>query len=189
MSFSVKNGKAAGIILFIAASQFILSVTVAEDLYPGYSVENNYISDLGVGTTAHLFNVSIIVLGLLMITSAVLIRRLSLPFIVTLILSGIGSVGVGVFPETTGIYHTISALLAFLFASVAPYFIIGKVRNAISALWGIMGTLGIVSLILFDIGMDFGIGRGGMERMILYADIIWALSFSGWLFANGSNSN
>ncbi|HLH85582.1 MAG TPA: DUF998 domain-containing protein [Thermoplasmataceae archaeon] len=186
MAGASAHGKSAGVIVFVAAAQFILSVTVAEDIYPGYSVANNYISDLGVGATAHLFNGSIIILGLLLIAAAVLIRRMSLPFSASLVLSGIGSIGVGVFPETTGIYHTISALFAFLFASIAPYFLIARLKNVISVFWGILGTLGLVSLILFDLGMDFGLGRGGMERMILYADIIWALSFSGWLFSYGS---
>jgi len=187
MAEHLVHGKIAGIIVFVAVAQFILSVTVAEDIFPGYSVSNNAISDLGVGTTAPIFNGSIIVLGLLLIIAAVLIRSMSHPFSISLILSGVGSIGVGLFPYNTGVYvHTVSAIFAFLFASAAPYFLITKLKNGISAFWGILGTLGLVSLILSSLDVNLGLGGGGMERMILYADIIWALSFSGWLFSHGS---
>lgn len=43
------NGKVAGAFIFVAITQFILGVIVSEALYPGYSIANNYISDLGVG--------------------------------------------------------------------------------------------------------------------------------------------
>jgi hypothetical membrane protein len=53
------NGKVAGVLIFIAASQFILGLIVAEALYPGYSISTNYISDLGVGPSSLVFNMSI----------------------------------------------------------------------------------------------------------------------------------
>ncbi len=40
------NGKVAGMLFFIAATHFVLGLIVAEALYPGYSISNNYISDL-----------------------------------------------------------------------------------------------------------------------------------------------
>jgi hypothetical membrane protein len=52
----------AGILFFVAVTQFILGLTMAEALYRGYSVSNNYVSDLGVGTSAVLFNSSVFIL-------------------------------------------------------------------------------------------------------------------------------
>jgi len=39
--------KVAGMLFFVAAAQFVLGLAIAEALYPGYSVSENYISDLG----------------------------------------------------------------------------------------------------------------------------------------------
>src|SRR5207245_86997 len=56
----------AGLLLFVGIAQFaIIGLTVAESVYPGYSVSINYISDLGVGPAALIFDPSIILLGLL----------------------------------------------------------------------------------------------------------------------------
>ena len=55
--------KLAGTLIFVGTAQFILFATVAEALYPDYSISNNYISDLGVGPSAPLFNSSVLVLG------------------------------------------------------------------------------------------------------------------------------
>ncbi len=56
--------KISGLVLFAGAAQFFLLVLIAEALYPHYSVANNYISDLGVGSTAYIFNTSIVLLGI-----------------------------------------------------------------------------------------------------------------------------
>ncbi len=56
--------KISGLVLFAGAAQFFLLVLIAEALYPQYSVANNYISDLGVGSTAYIFNTSIVLLGI-----------------------------------------------------------------------------------------------------------------------------
>ena len=52
------NGKIAGVLLLVASVQFILGLVVAEALYSGYSVADNYISDLGVGPSSIVFNSS-----------------------------------------------------------------------------------------------------------------------------------
>jgi hypothetical membrane protein len=59
--------KVAGMLFFIAATQFVLGLTIAEALYPGYSVSDNYISDLGIGPSAVIFNSSVFLLGLLIL--------------------------------------------------------------------------------------------------------------------------
>lgn len=53
----------AGLLCFVGASQFLIIMLICEALYPGYSVSENMISDLGVGSTAAFFNSSIIILG------------------------------------------------------------------------------------------------------------------------------
>jgi hypothetical membrane protein len=58
----IPKGTASGALFFIAATQFVLCLIIAEALYPGYSVSNNYISDLGVGPSAIVFNASVFLL-------------------------------------------------------------------------------------------------------------------------------
>ncbi len=64
---------AGGLLLFIGVAEFLLLMLIAEAIYPGYSVSRNYISDLGVGPTAVLFNSSIIIMGLLLVIAAILV--------------------------------------------------------------------------------------------------------------------
>ena len=54
--------KVAGMLFFIAATQFVLGLTISEALYPGYSVSDNYISDLGIGPSSIIFNSSVFLL-------------------------------------------------------------------------------------------------------------------------------
>ena len=46
----------AGALLFLGVAQFLLCIIAAEAFYPNYLIHNNAISDLGVGSTAWLFN-------------------------------------------------------------------------------------------------------------------------------------
>ncbi len=176
--------KLAGVIFFVAIAQFILAMLLAEVLYPGYSVSGNYISDLGVGSTAFIFNTSIVILGLLLIAGALLTRNVSKAFAVIMVLAGIGAMGVGIFPETTGSLHVYSSLLVFLMGSIAPIPLLLKIRNVLALTWVILGALGFVSLILYATGHYMGLGHGGMERFIVYPDLLWGMAFGGWLAGN-----
>ena len=171
----------AGLLIFIGVAEFLLLMLIAEALYPGYSVSRNYISDLGVGPVALIFNSSIIIMGILLIIAAALIWRLSRVFAITIALTGIGAAGVGIFPETTHIIHLIFALIAFLFASISSYPTIRISRSLGRVLWPILGTMGLIALILYVMHAYLGLGPGGMERMIVYPNLIWAMAFAAEL--------
>jgi hypothetical membrane protein len=91
--------------------------------------------------------------------------------------------GVGIFPETTGAIHLYSSLLVFFMASIATYFILWRLKNIISVFWAILGTVALIALVLYAMGIYLGLGVGGMERLIVYPDILWALGFGGWIVA------
>src|SRR5713226_5305277 len=97
-----------------------LAMFLAEFLYPGYSVSGNTISDLGatcsvgvchtVQPGSIIFNLSIILAGLLVLVSGFYLRRAirAKNAIVALTLAaGAAMVGVGVFPENFGVIHGI----------------------------------------------------------------------------------
>ncbi|WP_338599045.1 DUF998 domain-containing protein [Sulfolobus tengchongensis] len=166
--------KIAGYIVLIGVSQFLLFMVISEILYPNYSVKYNYISDLGVGRTAIIFNTSIIVMGILVIIASLMIRAFYAPLI---LLVGLGASLVGIFPETTGLPHLIASLIAFLFGGIGA--IVTSIRR--NYFWTVLGIITLSALILF-ISKEYGpLGPGGMERMIVYPELIWGISFSTYL--------
>jgi hypothetical membrane protein len=182
--------KAAGTLLLVGAAQFIVGMIVAEARYNGYSVSDNYISDLGVGPSALTFNSSVFLFGLLIAAAAYLIWRGvgvgTAPKIVAILyfIAGIGVIGVGVFTENSGAIHGIVSLIAFLFgglSAIAAYKLEKTPLNYISI---IAGLIAIIALVLFMAKNYLGLGVGGMERMIAYPTILWAAGFGGYLIGS-----
>lgn len=186
--------KTAGALYFLAVSQFFLFFTVSESLYPGYSVSSNPISDLGATCTAGtciifqpsstIFNSSVFVLGALSFLGAffIYISRSRLVGGLTA-LAGWGAMGVGIFPETTGVIHVIVSLITFLFAAIAAivsFRIVGRPMYYFNAA---LGALALVALVLYGSGTYLGLGQGGMERMVAYPDLIWILGLGAYLMA------
>lgn len=122
-------------------------------------------------------------LGIAIIISGVFLLKFSKALRIILILAGIGAMGVGIFPETTGAIHSYFALLVFFMASIATYFVLWRLKSIIAIFWAILGTLALVALILYVMQIYLGLGVGGMERLIVYPDILWALGFGGWIVA------
>ena len=191
----MKYTRLAGYSVFVGAAQFLILMIVAEAIYPGYSVSQNYISDLGnprlAPSTPHatIFNTSIILLGLLLIIGGSILaykeRGVTGRLLGVLVaISGLGAAGVGFFPEGSPYdLHVISSLIVFLFASLASY-PASLYRGHRSPLWGALGTIGLVALALYIAKDYMGLGWGGMERMIVYPNLMWALGFSGSLMTN-----
>ncbi len=195
------NGRIAGVLFLAATAQFTLGLVVAEALYSGYSVAENYISDLGVGPSAIVFNSSAFLFGLLAIIGAYFLprtadfRRLT----VLLILMAIGAMGVGVFTSAFTAIHGAVSLMAFGFGGLSAIASHKALKLPLSAISVILGAMTLGALTLFAIGLVttgsltsndppaskffLGIGPGGMERMIVYPAFIWLLLFSGYLIA------
>jgi hypothetical membrane protein len=182
--------RVAGTLLFLGAVQFLIVLVVAEALYPNYSVSLNYISDLGVGSTALIFNSSVFLLGLLVVAGAYFIREAfkSNFLFITLILTGIGAMMVGLFPETAGVMHTIASLITFLFGGLAAIVSYKVEKPPFSYLSVVLGALGLVGLGLFASGNYLSLGVGGMERMIAHPVLLWAVGFGGHLVSHSKDA-
>ncbi len=196
------NGTIAGVLFFVAGTQFILGLIVAEASYPGYNLSGNYISDLGVGPSSATFNTSAFVFGLLCLIGTYFLSRTvdSRCLIVLLGLMSIGAMGAGIVTSEFTTAHGGVALMAFWFgglSAIASFRISRMPMSAISVALGVM-TLG--ALVLFAGGIvatgsltssepppasEFflGIGAGGIEHMIVYPALIWLILFSGRLIA------
>lgn len=190
MRFS--DRKLSGLLAFTGGVECIVGIGLAEDLYPGYSVSANPISDLGatcratctiLQPSATIFDSTVIILGVLGIGAAYLVsrwnRRMLLPSL--LFLAGIGAIGVGVFPETTGIVHVVVSLIVFLFgglSAVASFQVLESPMNYLSIL---IGAVTLVALVLYSTQNYAGLGQGGMERMIAYPALLWFVGFGAYL--------
>jgi len=113
--------KVAGMLFFIAATQFVLGLTIAEALYPGYSMSGNYISDLGIGPSSAIFNSSVFLLGLLLLIGTYFLRHIPDFKIVNtmLLLMAIGAMGAGVFTKDFRTAHGAVASTAFFFSGLS----------------------------------------------------------------------
>lgn len=182
----------SGIMFFLLAAQFLVVLMVGAAIAPGYSLNQNAISDLGtIDETALLFNTSLVVLGILNIVGGYFFfrahRRTGL--FAVFVLAGIGAMGAGIVTLDTPGIHGIFALIAFLFFNIQAVWsgltVMGPMK-AISVGAGAIGLFFLVIHFLSDAGiMDlYGpIGHGGSERMIVYPAILWLLAFSGYLMA------
>ncbi len=182
----MNSKKIAGTLLFVGTAQFLFMMILAEMLYPGYSVANNFISDLGVGATAPIFNSSIILFGVMLVLAGFFIRRgykdEYYPEVVAL--SGVGALGVGLFPETTGDIHLSFAFIAFFFGAIAAIMAYKLEKIPLRYISIILGIISLAALVLGSVfGIDLGLGRGGMERMIVYPILVWGIAFGGQLMA------
>jgi hypothetical membrane protein len=187
------NSKVAGTLVFIGVTQFVIGMIVSEALYPNYSTSRNYISDLGVGPSALIWNSSVFLLGLLLLVGAYFLQRAFRfeLFTVMIVLTGVGAMGVGIFTEAFGVLHMVVSLITFLFGGLSAIVSVlcsrvqrfPLVKMPFSALSIILGLMTLVALALFGSGQYFGLGHGGMERMIAYPALMWGAGFGGYLIA------
>jgi len=204
----LSNAAKSGVAIFVGAVQFGLLLVVSEIVYSAngtntygyihgyaYSVATNYISDLGatcpssgacyIPPSASIFNSSVALLGVLILVGAYFLHKAYkwMPATVLVTLTGIGALGVGLFPETTGVVHLIFSNIAFLSGGLAAIVTYRFQRKPMSYFSVILGVATLVAIILFLSNVNLGLGAGGMERMIVYPVLLWAIGFGGHLMA------
>jgi len=180
--------------MFVGGGQFALGMLLAEAIYPGYSISQNYISDLGVGPAASIFNSSVFLLGLLILAGAYFVQRTfsNRLFTALLVVAGIGAMGVGVFPEDSPLMHEIVSDIAFIFGGLAPLAAWKVVKKPFAYFSVVMGLLSLSALVLLSAEYSFGLseqfflglGPGGMERMIVYPVLLWEAALGGYLMSS-----
>jgi len=176
----------AGLLLFVGIAQFaIIGLTVAESVYPGYSVSINYISDLGVGPAALVFDPSIILVGVAVLATAWFLLRAFKDRLVSVVvaLAGVGAIAVGVFTEAFGVIHSLVSLWTFIFIALSAILAMRIVRPPFQYVSILLGLLSYAALGLYVSTTYLGLGPGGMERMIVWPVLVWGLAFGGYLLA------
>jgi hypothetical membrane protein len=182
----------AGFAFFVLAAQFMTVIMAAASMAPGYDLTGGAISDLGIiPTTAPLFNISLIVTGLLNIagaTSLNLAERRT-PTLVLAVLAGFGAIGAGVFNLHNPNLHGTFALFAFVFFNLQIIPMALRLHGPMRIIGLVLALIGISYIVVMIIGDGgnpaiFGaIGHGGSERMIAYPPMLWLMAFGGYLMA------
>ena len=180
--------RSPGLWLFVGGLEMLFLIHLAEFLYPGYSVSQDYISELGVGPTGPrlAFTAALVLFGLMALMASYLLRQRAQKSKLWLLLaiSAIGAIGVGIFDmDNFREVHGLFALLAFLFGNLAAIYSWKAVRPPVSYLFVLLGLIGLSALVLLIGSTYLGLGQGGMERMVLYPAMFWVLTFGVYMLA------
>ena len=197
----MSNASKAGVAIFVGAVQFGMGLILAEIYYPGYNVAINFVSDLGATCstpstctiyqpTSDIFTFSVMLLGLLILVGAFFVQKAFgwTPASTFIALTGIGALGIGLFPETTGIWHSIFSLIVFLFAGLTALVTARFQKKPMFYFSIVLGLFTLFALFL-SIGNEYaGLGPGGMERMVVYPVLLWSIGFGGHMMAIDEDS-
>jgi len=192
---SYENKRIAGLLVFAGAAQFVLAIVISEAVYSGYSVGQQYISELGdwskAGNSALIWNASVILLGLLVIAGAYFLQRELKNRLFTSILAigGVSWVGVGMVSlNTFRLLHVSFGWIGigFWWASVIMSYRFEKSPFSYVSL--ILGAMIPLATILLGSGFLLGLGLGGMQRFIIYPLLLWLLGFGAYLIGDSSDT-
>lgn len=189
------NKRIAGLLGFVGIAQIVLAIIICEALYSGYSVGQQYISDLGnwslAGNYAAIFNASIIFAGALGIASAYFIQQAfkNRLFTSLLMISSICNILIGVFAEDISMpAHGISALIGLILGLGATFMTSRFVKSPLSYAPIILGGVIILAVVLQASGNYLGLGLGGIERLEIYPTLLWGLTFDAYLIGESGST-
>jgi len=192
-----------GAIAWICAVQFFVAQAVVQSAWATpYSLQHNFISDLGntscgpysydtiVYVCSPLYrwmNASFVLLGATILLGAGLVRgafpagKLATLGLVLVGLAGLGIVLVGLFPEDVNLpVHKLGAATQFLAGNAGIALLGGAMvragmRRGLALFSIVAGVAGLVATALFVEEIYLGIGIGGMERIAAYEIPIWSI--------------
>lgn len=186
----MNNQRTAGILIFIGVFVFSMAILVTEALRTSYSMNADSISSLGIGSNGEIFYYSILLMGALVIASGIILLSGTKKeaWHASLILVGIGAFGVGIFPYLVDYpaLHGYFAFTAFIFGGITALLFGAHKGTPLRIFSPLVGVLVLASIFLYASNRLYGLGPGGMERMIVYPTLFWALAISGYLMGRKS---
>ena len=182
----------AGIVLFVGSIQWLMMIIILESFQPGYNSSLHYVSSLGVGTTSIIYNISIILFGLsVVLSSIILYKSLDMKiFNIFFFITGAFVIGVGLFPENIRPIHGYVTAFTFIFGVITAIISYKVSDPPVSYISLTIGLITLVLLIVFFpyVGLEaestitfLGLGKGTIERLLIYPLMFWMVSFSIYL--------
>ena len=187
----------SGFFFLIGGVQWFLGILLAESWYDGYSSRIDYVSDLGTGPTALIYNLSVFMLGVFVVIGTFFLytveKRKLLPILMTI--CGIGCMGVGIFPANLQPMHSVATLLAIMFggfAAVGSYSYQTKPMSIISVGLGLMSFI-LAMIFIPYLGLPFGstetflgMAKGSLERWAINPILAWIMVFGAYMMGKAS---
>lgn len=192
------NRDILGFLLFFGPFEFFLAIIIGAGITPDYHIGVYYVSSLGVGETALLFNVSVLILGVCMVLASYFVQqeyKASL-FSILCLLSGLSALGVGLFPEDARPLHGILTALVFLFGALFLMSSVTVKKTPTLYITTILGSLMLIMSFIFlpYLGLDvestaefMGFMKGTLERFIIYPMLIGVILLAGYLSREDSS--
>lgn len=184
--------KLAASLLIFAGLTVFLGIFTGEFFFKGYSPKENVISDLGqkvdpINTSnksSIIFNSAMIIAGITIAIAAYLLHsKINNNFVtIPLMVHGIGTAGVGLFPSTVKPTHLIFAILTFLtveFAATASFALADGFTKYFLAAFGVFSFIFLIGNFAF-VKL---IGSGAAERLIVYPTTLWLIVFGVFLLS------
>ena len=168
--------KRLGFLALFGAAQFFLALLVCERLYPDFSVANNWISDLGVGSTELLFNGSLFVAALCGVACAALSYEKFKDHLFSglILFASVAAGGIAVFNEEAGMLHTAFSLAFFVLGPLAAALAARIVKTRADQLTTVfIGGLSLLAAAMLVTGNTLWFGNGGMEHSIVLPFLAW----------------
>jgi hypothetical membrane protein len=131
------------------------------------------------------FNTSIFLLGLLTLIGTYFLYRAYNLKVITILLTiaAVAAMGVGIFTENSEPMHMIASFSVFLFSGLSAIISYRLVKHPFNIIVILLGLMSLSAVFLFIGNIYFGLGVGGMERMIVYPILIWMIGFGSFLMA------
>ena len=189
----------SGSFFLIGGVQWFLGMLAAESWYDGYSSRIDYVSDLGTGPTAVIYNTSVFMLGAFIVLGTFFLYKAERKRLFTILLTvcGIGAMGVGIFPANVQPMHSIFTLLAILFgafAAIASFTYQTKPMSIISVTLGLMSFV-LAMVFIPYLGLPFGstetflgMTKGSLERWAINPILAWIIAFGGYLMGTANEN-
>ncbi len=183
--------KLSGALLFSSGIIFLIVNTVAEAMYPGYSVRTDALSDLGAlgAPTMILWNAQLFLVGVFGLLGIYLLFFKSNwaapiskrnPTATLFILPAIGSIIVSLIPENfVRLIHGLGALLNFAFGGISAVYAYKLTSSPFRYFSLLLGLVSFAGDGLLAFGSVFGFGL--VERMVVYPLVIWNVAFGSYL--------
>lgn len=188
----------SGTLLFLSGFLIFMGIITGEIFYTlPFNTHENYISELAAAlppgtvtphTSAVLFNLTMIVTGLMVVAAGILLQKSTGKYLSTIpvMMFGAGITGVGVCPGNVIPWHGIFAIVIFLTGGIGA---ITSFRIVKGPLRYALICFGIIALILLFFSKKFIplLGVGGAERWLFYPEVFWIMGLGGYLlgYSNG----